>query len=187
MVLGKHSGRHAFRKRLEELGYELAENELATVFSRFKELADKKKNIYNEDIHALVMGVAHAMTERYKLLEVSIASGTHKTPQATVKLEGDGEVRSGTGEGDGPVDALFKVIQQLTGFRGTLKKFSINAVTGGADAQGEVMVAVEQDGFEVRGIGSHTDIVVAAALAYLNALNRLEATGKYRRAPMGKV
>lgn len=178
MVMGKHSGRHAFRTKLEELGYELDEEEFATVFARFKELADKKKNIYDDDIHALVANVVKAHKEHYKLEEVETSSGTHKTPEARVRMVIDGAVKEGRANGDGPVDAVLQVIKELTGFDGVLNRFTINAVTGGADAQGEVMVTIEKKGRLVRGIGSHTDIVIASAEAYVNALNRLESTEK---------
>ncbi len=178
MVLGKHSGRHALKTKLEEMGYELNEDEVQVIFKNFKALADKKKTLYDEDLHALVAGSSQSAEERYQLGEVEISSGTHRTPQARVQVKVDGELKEGSGEGDGPVDAIFAVIRELTGFTGRLDRFSINAVTGGADAQGEVMVAVEKDGRIVRGVGSHTDIVVASAKAYINALNRLESSKK---------
>jgi len=187
IVLGKHSGRHAFRTKIDSLGYELTDDEFQTVFQKFKELSDKKKNVYDEDIHALVIAIVKTIDEKYKLLAVSITSGTHKTPEASVELEIDGKAHQGTAQGDGPVDAIFQVIQQMTGFDGTLKKFSINALTGGADAQGEVMVAIEKDGQVIRGLGSHTDIVIASAHAYINALNRMELAIRDIRAPVGKV
>jgi 2-isopropylmalate synthase len=176
MVLGKHSGRHALRAKIKELGYDLEEKKILEVFGKFKALADKKKNIYDDDLHALIAGSVKMPEEKYELGEVEISSGTHRTPHARVQIIVEGELKEGTGKGDGPVDAVFSVIRSLTGFTGRLNRFAINAVTGGADAQGEVVVAVEKEGRIVRGIGSHTDIVIASAMAYVNALNRLESS-----------
>lgn len=178
MVLGKHSGRHAFRDKLKNLGYDLEEKDLQEVFQRFKDLADRKKTIFDEDLHILVTGSLQEVDEKFKLGEVEISSGTHRTPAASVQLIVDEKIKEGTAEGDGPVDAVFKVIRKLSGFRGTLRRFSINAVTGGTDAQGEVVVVIEQEQRTVRGIGSHTDIVVASAKAFVNALNRMQSSRK---------
>jgi len=178
MVLGKHSGRHALKNKLKELGYDFSEEKLGLFFQRFKDLADKKKEIYDDDIHALASGSVQPKDEKYKLASVQIVSGTDCTPRATVRMEMDQTIKEESAEGDGPVDALFKAIRQLTGFDGVLKRFAINAITGGADAQGEVNVVIEREGQTARGVGSHTDIMVASARAYVNALNRLAVAEK---------
>ncbi|MDO8461341.1 MAG: 2-isopropylmalate synthase, partial [Deltaproteobacteria bacterium] len=173
-VLGKHSGRHALRKKLEQMGHALSDETLDKLFVRFKELADKKKQVYDEDLEVLVATTGRAGSEKYQLDSLSVQSGTTGTPKAEVSLKINGKKKKAVEKGSGPVDAAFKAIQKLSGFKGALAKFSINAITGGMDAQGEVMVAITEGERTVRGTGSHTDIVVASALAYLNALNRLE-------------
>jgi len=172
--LGKHSGRHALKQHLDELGYKLNEEELKDIFKRFKDLADRKKSIYDEDLDALMANMIHKKDEIYILEEVRVESGSHIQAKATITMTIKGKkVTEKLACGDGPVDAVFQAIRKLTDFHGTLVKFSINAVTGGADAQGEVMVAIEDEGRVERGVGSHTDIVVASGMAYVNALNRL--------------
>ena len=175
-VLGKHSGRHAFREKLKAMGHELAPEQFEQAFGKMKELADKKKRVFDEDIEAILAGLFKEGEEKYLLEDLRFQSGTNITPRATVKLKVNGKAKASTAAGDGPVDAAFSAVRKLTHFKGTLAKFSINAVTGGTDAQGEVIVAVEQGGRVVRGVGSHTDIVVASVKAFLSALNRLEST-----------
>ncbi len=174
LVLGKHSGRHAFRKRLEELGFELSDEELDQAFKRFKELADKKKEVFDEDLEALVMDEILKIPRKYKLKYINVTSGTEVMPTASVQLEIDGVLVRDAEFGDGPVDAAFKTIAKLTGTKSKLLLYSVNAITGGTDAQGEVRVRIEENGIEVTGFGAHTDIIVASALAYIDALNRLE-------------
>lgn len=174
LVMGKHSGRHAFRDRLKELGYDLSEKDLNQAFKHFKELADKKKEIYDEDIEAIVAEVVLRAPDKYKLLHVNVVSGDVAIPTATVQMEIDGEVVKDVGHGDGPVDAVFKTVAKITGTRSRLVKYSVNSITGGTDAQGEVTVRLEEDGNVVVGQGAHTDIIMASVLAYINALNRLE-------------
>lgn len=173
IVLGKHSGRHAFKKRLEELGFSLTEDEINRAFERFKRLADQKKYIFNEDIEALVSDEVLKITEVYQLIDLEIASGTKKKPTATVRMKINGEEKEITTSGDGPVDAVYKAITELTGSKAELNKFEIKAITGGTDALGEVTVILEEGGHTVRGHGSDTDIIVASAKAYINALNKL--------------
>lgn len=173
IVLGKHSGRHAFKKRLEELGFSLTEDEINRAFERFKRLADQKKYIFNEDIEALVSDEVLKITEVYQLIDLEIASGTKKKPTATVRMKINGEEKEITTSGDGPVDAVYKAITELTGSKAELNKFEIKAITGGTDALGEVTVILEEGGHTVRGHGSDTDIIVASAKAYVNALNKL--------------
>jgi 2-isopropylmalate synthase len=176
LVLGKHSGRHAFRTRLHELGYDLAPVDLNKAFVRFKELADKKKEVFDEDIEAIVQDevLRIEMPDRFKLLNLNVKSGTETQPTAEVEMEVDGTPVKDTGLGDGPVDAVFKTITKITGTKSVLLRYSVNAITGGTDALGEVTCRLEEGEHIVLGQGAHTDIIVASAKAYINALNRLE-------------
>ncbi|MCG5513686.1 2-isopropylmalate synthase [Ectothiorhodospira shaposhnikovii] len=175
IVLGKHSGRNAFRTRLKDLGIEFtAEEELNEAFSRFKELADKKHEIFDEDLQALVSEATMAMdSEQLKLVSMRVCSETGETPLANVTLSVDGAERSGQAEGSGPVDAAFKAIETIVPSGTQLLLYSVNNITSGTDAQGEVTVRLEKAGRIVNGQGADTDIVIASAKAYLNALNRL--------------
>ncbi len=173
IVLGKHSGRHAFKTRLEELGFSLTEEELNRAFERFKKLADQKKYIFNEDIEALVSDEVLRISEVYELIDLDVYSGTKKKPTATVRMKINGQEKEITVSGDGPVDSVYKAITELTGSRAELNKFEIKAITGGTDALGEVTVILEESGHTVRGHGADTDIIVASAKAYINALNKL--------------
>ena len=175
LVLGKHSGRHAFGQRLAELGYELDKDDLNKAFVRFKALADKKKDIYDEDLDAIVADEIVRIEERYKLLEMSIASGSFAAPTATVAMEIDGKVKKTAVMASGPVDATFKAIKKLTKSQANLLDFTVGAITGGTDAQGECTVRLQLDGREVLGQGAHLDIIVASAKAYINALNKLDS------------
>jgi 2-isopropylmalate synthase len=177
MVLGKHSGRNAFRARLAELGIVLAsEEELNTAFARFKDLADKKHEIYDEDLQALATEASlEAERERYKLLSLRVCSETGETPVADVTLSVDGAERTATAQGSGPVDAAFKAIDALVHCACDLQLYSVSSITSGTDAQGEVTVRLEREGRIVNGQGADTDIVLASAKAYLHALNRLLA------------
>ena len=173
LVLGKHSGRHAFGDRLKELGFEIEGEEFQLAFRRFKDLADKKKTIFNEDIEALVAdSVVHA-DDRFSVEEVSVLSGSFAKPTATVELRVDGASCKTTALGVGPVDAIFKAIAELTDTKSDLLRFQVNAITGGMDAQGEVSVTVSEDGRRVIGHGADPDIIVASAKAYVHALNKL--------------
>lgn len=176
LVMGKHSGRHAFKSRLKELGYELSEENLNKAFERFKVLADQKKEVFDEDIEAIVADevLRIEIPERFKLDKLSVTSGTESTPTATVEMYIDGRHVKETGSGDGPVDAAYKTIAKMTKTKSRLLKFSVNAITGGTDAQGEVTVRLQEDDHIVLGQGAHTDIIVASAKAYINALNKLE-------------
>ncbi|MDE2209587.1 MAG: 2-isopropylmalate synthase [Betaproteobacteria bacterium] len=175
LVLGKLSGRNAFKTRLTELGIDLPGDDAVNVaFARFKELADKKGEVFDEDLHALVSeeGIIPAH-EYYKLAALKVTSETGTVPHARVMLNiGDSEVVAET-DGDGPVDAVFKAIERMAGSSASLLLYSVNAITGGTDAQGEVTVRLERDGRIVNGNGADTDIIVASAKAYINALNRL--------------
>ena len=174
LVLGKHSGRHAFIDRLKELGYDLNKEEIQKAFVRFKSLADMKKEIFDEDLDAIVADEVLRVTETYKLLQMSVSSGSFTAPTATVEMEVNGEVKKTAMMGDGPVDATFKAIKELTGSEAPLLNFSVGAITGGTDAQGECTVRLKTDeGREVLGQGAHPDIIVASAKAYINALNKI--------------
>jgi 2-isopropylmalate synthase len=177
LVLGKHSGRHAFQERLKELGYVLSPEDLKKVFERFKDLADKKKEVVNEDIEALIADEILMIPDTYKLVYLSVISGNMAVPTATVKIEVNGEIIQKAGFGVGPIDATFNTINKIIRTCTKVCKllsFSVNAITGGMDAQGQVNVRIEQDGKVVLGKGSDSDILTASAKAYLNALNRLE-------------
>ncbi len=173
LVLGKHSGRHAFKTRLKELGHELTPEEFEVAFDRFKHLADQKKEIYEEDIETLISEQMAKAPEVYSLVDMSIASGIGQAPTATVKLKVNDDLVDRMSRGDGPVDATYKAIAEITKTKSTLKRFEVKSITGGMDALGEVSVVVEEGDRTVRGHGADTDIIIAAAKAYINALNKL--------------
>ena len=175
MVLGKHSGRNAFRTRLEQLGIVLSsEEELNTAFANFKDLADKKHEIYDEDLQTLITEAnLSAINERVKLVYLSVCSQTGEVPNAQVSLWVDGEEHQATASGSGPVDAAFKAIEAILQSGTELQLYSVNAITSGTDAQGEVTVRVEKGGRIINGQGADTDIVIASAKAYVNALNKV--------------
>jgi 2-isopropylmalate synthase len=173
MVMGKHSGKHAVKKRLEELGYRLTPEQLDVVSQAVKNLADKKKQVFVEDLEALVLEEVYRLPDKYKLLYLSSLSGNMAIPTATLKMSIDGEEEQLSEFGVGPVDAVFNAICQLAGRCPKLLRFSVNAITGGTDAQGEVTVKLEDGPRTAIGRGSDPDIIVASAKAYINALNRL--------------
>jgi 2-isopropylmalate synthase len=174
LVLGKLSGRHAFKEKLKDLGYHLSEIQLEAAFKRFKQLADKKRHVYDEDVESIVMEESFRIPDRFKFVYLNVVSGNMAVPTATVKMEVDGTIVQEAGFGDGPVDATFKTIKKVTGTKSKLLQFSINAITSGTEAQGEVMVKLEEKGYAVTGQGVDTDVIVASAKAYINALNKLE-------------
>jgi 2-isopropylmalate synthase len=182
LVLGKHSGRHAFRVRIEQLGFELSEENLNKAFRKFKALADKKKDIYDEDLIALVAEEILRIPDKYNLISMNCTCGSDMQPVATVILEMDGKQVKKAGFGDGPVDAIYKTISTMTGTKSKLLRFVISAITGGTDAQGGVTIHLEEEGKRAVGQGTHTDILVASAKAYVNALNKLEY---YRHGSVG--
>ena len=177
MVLGKHSGRNAFRSRLQELGIEFAsEEELNEAFARFKALADKKHEIFDEDLQALVTEAGtEAENERVRLVALKVCSETGEVPDARVTLTVDGTERQGRAQGSGVVDASFKAIESIVRSGTELQLYSVNNITSGTDAQGEVTVRLEKGGRIVNGQGADTDIVIASAKAYVNALNKILA------------
>jgi 2-isopropylmalate synthase len=174
LVLGKHSGRHAFRERIIEMGYSLEDKELNLAFKRFKTLSDMKKDIYNEDIEMIIMDEIYKIPEKYKLVYLHVTCGKSTIPTATVKVDIDGTTYQDVDVGDGPVDATYKIIKRLVKTNSKLIKFSINSITRDMDAQGEVFVKLEEKGYTVIGKGADTDIIVASAKAYINALNKLD-------------
>ncbi|MEW6675192.1 MAG: 2-isopropylmalate synthase [Nitrospirota bacterium] len=178
LVLGKHSGRHAFKTRLKELGYVLTDEELNKAFERFKRLADQKKDIFDEDIEALVSEEVTTIPETYSLIDLSVSSGINQKPTAVVKLKVGENVINRMEYGDGPVDATYKAIASITNTKSNLLKFEVKSISGGTDALGEVTVSLEEGGRTVRGHGADTDIIVASAKAYINALNKLVARKK---------
>lgn len=175
LVLGKHSGRHAFKERLRELGYELSDEEVETAFQKFKRLADQKKDIFDDDIAALISEEVSKIPETYSLVDLSISSGIRVKPTAALKLKVRDTVVDKVAHGDGPVDAVYRAIASITETKSNLLKFEVKSITGGTDALGEVLVSLEEDGVKVRGQGADTDIITAAAKAYINALNKLAA------------
>lgn len=179
MVLGKHSGRNAFRARLSELGISFeSEEELNTLFAQFKELADKKHEIFDEDIQALVTDTGLiAENERVKLISLKVCSETGETPKAKVVLSVDGEEQSAVSTGSGPVDATYRAIESIVDTGTELQLYSVNNITSGTDSQGEVTVRLEKGGRIVNGQGADTDIVIASAKAYVNGCNKIMIAG----------
>jgi len=181
LVLGKHSGRHAFKDKLSELGYELIQEELDRLFEKFKELADKRKELLDEDIEALVAEEILRVPDTYELDYLNVVSGTVTVPTATVKLKIRGKEVQKAGFGVGPIDAAFNTIAKMTGSKSRLIRFTVSAITGGMDAQGEVTVRLKEDGLVALGKGTDPDIITASAKAFINGLNRLEYMKKNPR------
>lgn len=173
LVLGKHSGRHAFSVRLKQLGLELSKEDIDKAFERFKKIADKKKQVYDEDLLAIVENELVTVPETYVLEEVRVQSGTEITPEASVGLKTRGKIVDAKAKGDGPVDACCKAIDKITGVKGRLLDYSLHGVTGGKDALGEVTVHVQAKGKSVLGRGASTDVIIASAKAYVNAINKI--------------
>ncbi|HJM36493.1 MAG: 2-isopropylmalate synthase [Dehalococcoidales bacterium] len=179
LVLGKLSGRHAFKERLAELGYSLSDEDFSRAFAVFKQLAEKKKTITNKDIESLVAEEQRTVSEIYHLDRIQVSCGDRGIPTAAVRLIGpEGQVIADAALGTGPVDAIYKAINRLVGVTNKLTEFSVKSVTEGIDAIGEVLIRVESDGVTYTGRGADTDIIVASAKAYINALNRLLTTKK---------
>ncbi len=173
LVLGKHSGRHAFSVRLKQLGMELSKEEIDRAFERFKKTADKKKQIYDEDLFALVEDELVSIPEIFLLEEVKVETGSEITPVAVVKVKARGKVIEAKAKGSGPVDACCKAIDKVTKLHGELVDYALHGVTGGKDAMGEVTMRVKAKGKMVTGRGASTDVIVASAKAYVNAVNKL--------------
>jgi len=173
LVMGKHSGRNAFRTKLKELGYELGDNAFEDAFNRFKALADRKKVIYDEDIEALVDEEIATATDRIKLVSLTVIAGTQGPQQATLTLDIDGKHHTVQSTGNGPVDATFNAILKLVPHKAVLELFQVHAVTEGTDAQAEVSVRLQEDGRAVTAKAADPDTLVASAKAYIGALNKL--------------
>ena len=174
LVMGKHSGRHAFREKLRELGYdEFGDNALHEAFTRFKDLADQKKEIFDEDILALVDDEIGRANERIGFVSLAINCGSDGPQLATLKLSVDGVEKSSTAHGTGPVDATFNAIKDIFPHEAELQLYQVHAVTEGTDAQADVTVRLKEDGRMVNGQGAHIDTLVASARAYVHALNKL--------------
>jgi len=173
LVLGKLSGRHAFSERLKELGYSLSAAELDQAFSRFKQLADKKRKIFDEDLATLVESELDNVPREYRLIHFQVTSGNNVEPIAIIEIEKNKKVLKATASGDGPIDACFKTIDKATGHKGKLVDYKVNAVTSGRDALGEASVKIASGGDMVIGRGLSTDVIEASVLAYVNAINRL--------------
>jgi len=173
MVLGKHSGRHALRSHLKEMGYDLSDEELQSVFHEFKSLCDRKKYVLDDDLEVLVTEVMRT-SEVFQLEYLQVTSGTTVLPMASVKLLINGRSVKGAGYGNGPIDAVYNTISELVDIQTELLRFTVSAISGGTDAQGEVTVRLRQDGIVALGRGADPDILTASARAYINGLNRLE-------------
>ena len=173
LVMGKHSGRHAFREKLKELGYELGDNALNEAFQRFKDLADKKKHVYDEDIAALVDDEIAKAHDRIKIVSLTVIAGTQGPQSATLVLDIDGTEKTTQATGNGPVDAIFNAIKALVPHKAKLQLYQVHAVTEGTDAQAEVSVRLEEEGKTVTARGTDPDTLVASAKAYISALNKL--------------
>jgi 2-isopropylmalate synthase len=175
LVMGKHSGRHAFREKLKGLGYDLGQNALNEAFGRFKDLADKKKTVYDDDIIALVDSAVGQGAERIQVSSLRVVAGTEGPQEATLGLVIDGVRLSAVATGDGPVDAVFNAIRELAPHAAVLRLFQVHAVTEGTDAQAQVSVRLEDDGHIATGAAADTDTLTASAMAYVSALNNLIA------------
>ena len=175
IVLGKHSGRHALSKRLKDLGFDLGENKINEVFKKFKDLADKKKEVFDDDLVTLMEEGAREKRRVYELVSIRVNTGTDIAPQAAVKIKYKKKIQEAESSGDGPVDACFKAIDKITGIKGELQDYRIEAVTKGKDALGDVSLKLKAKGKVVTAHGSSTDIIEASVRAYINALNKIES------------
>jgi 2-isopropylmalate synthase len=173
LVMGKHSGRHAFREKIKELGYDIGENAFQDAFVRFKELADKKKHVFDEDIEALVDDKMASADDRIKVVALTVIAGTGGPQKATITLDVEGTHHTSEATGDGPVDAIFNAVKDIVPHDARLPLYQVHAVTEGTDAQAEVSVRLEEAGKTVTGRGADTDTMVASARAYVSALNKL--------------
>jgi 2-isopropylmalate synthase len=177
-VLGKLSGRHAFKTRLQDIGHDLSDEEINSAFDRFKKLADQKKEIFDEDLEALVSEEITTVPETYSLIDMHVSSGFNEKPTAVIKMKISGISVERQEHGDGAVDAAFQAITKMTGTKSSLVKYEVKAITGGTDALGEVVCVLEEDNKSVNGYGADTDVIIASAKAYINALNKLAARKK---------
>lgn len=188
IVLGKHSGRNAFKTRLAELGVEFShDDDLNRAFMAFKDLADKKHEIFDEDLFALVSEDESHFDEQFKLVSLQTASGTGQSPHAELVLSTQGQQQTANAKGGGPVDAAFRAIELIANSGVKLQLYSVNSITSGTDAQGEVTVRLEKDSKIVNGHGADTDIVIASVKAYLNALNKIHFSDKREHPQLSQV
>jgi 2-isopropylmalate synthase len=179
IVLGKHSGRHAFVERFKNLGIELSARQLDGAFKEFKLLADKKKTIYDDDLLSIVEDQIKIVPQVWRLISFQVNCGTDIAPQAKIELKSKGKIRRGCSTGDGPVDACYKAIEKVIGIKTRLLDYHIGAVTSGEDALGEVSVRIESRGRAVVGRSASTDIIEASVKAYLEAINKIKADITY--------
>ncbi len=186
LVMGKHSGRNAFRSKLKELGYELADNQFEDAFNRFKALADRKKHVYDEDIEALVDEEISTSADRVKVVALTVIAGTMGPQSATLTLDIEGAHRTIQATGNGPVDAIFNAIKQMIPHEAKLALYQVHAVTEGTDAQAEVSVRLEEEGRSVTSKAADPDTLVASAKAYIAGLNKL-VTMRKRASRMSAV
>ena len=173
IVLGKHSGRHAFRDRLNEFGYSLSSDKFEIAFKKFKELCDKKKYVFDEDIEALINEEFVRSGNYYQLISLYCSSGTDEKPSAKLSLSIDGKEVNVNEFGDGPIDSVFRSICKAVELNPKLNSYNVASVTSGMDAQAEVSVIINESSHTARGKGSSTDVIVASAKAFINALNNL--------------
>ncbi len=190
LVMGKHSGRHAFREKLRDLGFELGDNAFEDAFKRFKDLADRKKHVYDEDIEALVEDAAAVRAESTKLVSLTVIAGTAGPQKATLTLDVEGTLVTRETTGNGPVDAIFNAIRAIIPHQAKLSLYQVHAVTEGTDAQAEVSVRLEEGDKMVTARGADPDTLVASAKAYISAINKLGAKrqrlhAQARRASLG--
>jgi 2-isopropylmalate synthase len=183
IVLGKHSGRHAFIDRLKHLGIDVAAVDIGKTFAEFKALCDKKKVVYDDDILALVTEDSRKGADLFELIELQCESSSKGTPRAEVTMRVDGVEKHGSATGDGVVDASYKAIYKLAGMTPALERYTVKSITGGTDALGEVSCLVRDEGMTVAGHGAHSDIVMASAMALVNALNRLKIRSRASESP----
>lgn len=181
LVLGKHSGRHAFEKRLRELGYELSREELDRAFLRFKEIADKKKEVFDEDLEALVADEVYRVPEEFHLEYMAVMTGLDGMPTAAIRISRGGEILEATSSGVGSVDAVYKTIDKIVNIPHQLEDFSVKSITGGTDALGEVTVKIRDNGRVFTGRGASLDIIEASAKAYIQAINKLVYYQRHRK------
>ncbi|MBI3999960.1 MAG: 2-isopropylmalate synthase [Candidatus Omnitrophica bacterium] len=175
IVMGKHSGRHAFRERLQKLGIQLNAAQLDQAFERFKQLSDQKKYVFDQDLEAIVEDEISRIPQTWQLEHLKITSETGSSPQAVIRLKRQGKISEATSDGDGPVDACYRAIEKITNIKARLVHYAIQSVTSGKDALGEVNIKVAVEGREVSGRGTSTDVIEASVKAYLFALNKVYA------------
>jgi 2-isopropylmalate synthase len=187
LVLGKHSGRAGLKDRLKHLGIELTDQEMVRAFDRFKDLCDKKKEVFDEDLVAIVEDEVQEVKDIWTLDSLAVTSGTNIVPDVTMSLKSGGKVHKKKTTGDGPIDACYVAIDQITGLKGKLLNYSIQSVTEGQDAMGEVRVRVNFDGQKVIGIGASTDVIEASVKAYLNAVNKACIAATVKKSKTKKI